>query len=138
MGLLAPPGESPHSLTADGEVVPFSQLERLRGSLRCMFLRDKMVRAKGHGYLIRRLVDEDSKLNRDFAYPSGGLENSSDLFIVETFATFVRRHRSTKHANFDSEKIRQLFDIVVKETTEVSLRKSSAEQLAVLMQGKTC
>ena len=136
MGLLAPPGESLHCLTAEGEVIPFSEFERLRGSLRCMFHRDKMVRAKGYGYLIRRLLDEDARSKRDFVYPSGKLENSADLFILDTFASgAVRSHRSTKHAGFDDERIRKLFNIVATETTEVSLRRSSGEQLALLMEG---
>jgi hypothetical protein len=135
LGVLAPPGESPCSLTADGEIVPFSQFERLRGWLRCMFLKDKTLRAKNYGYLIHRLVQQDAKTRCEMVYPSGTLENSSELFIIETFAASVRSHRSSKHANFDEDRIRKLFDILVMETNELSLRKSSAEQLAVLTQG---
>lgn len=136
LGLLAPPGESPHSLTADGEIVPFSQFERLRGWLRCMFLKEKTLRTKCYGYLIHRLVEQDVKSNCEMVYPSGALENSCELFIIETFAASVRVHRSSKHANFDEDRMRKLLDIVAIETNELSLRKSSAEQLAVLMQGK--
>ena len=135
LGLLAPPGESPHSLTADGEIVPFSQFERLRGWLRSMFLKEKNLRAKCYGYLIHRLVEQDTKSKFEMVYPSGALENSCELFIIETFAASVRLHRSSKHANFDEDRMRKLFDIVAMETNELSLRKSSAEQLAVLMQG---
>ena len=136
LGLLAPPGESPYSLTADGEIVPFSQFERLRGWLRCMFLKDKTLRAKSYGYLIHRLVQQDAKMKCEMVYPSGSLENSSELFIIETFAASLRSHRSSKHANFDEDRIRKLFDILAMESNELSLRKSSAEQLAVLTQGK--
>lgn len=136
LGLLCPPGESPCSLTADGEIVPFSQFERLRGWLRSMFLRDKKLRAKNYGYLIHRLVEQDAKLNCRMVYPSGSLQNSCELFIFDTFAASVRLHRSTRHANFDQDRIRKLFDIVTADTSELSLRKSSAEQLSVLMQGK--
>lgn len=136
LGLLAPPGKSPHSLTADGEIVPFSQFERLRGWLRCMFLKEKTLRAKCYGYLIHRLVEQDVKSKCEMVYPSGALENSCELFIIETFAASVRLHRSSKHANFDEDRMRKLLDILATETNELSLRKSSAEQLAVLMQGK--
>lgn len=136
LGLLSPPGDSPCSLTADGEIVPFSQFERLRGWLRSMFLRDKTLRAKNYGYLIHRLVEQDAKLNCRMVYPSGSLQNSCELFIFDTFAASVRLHRSTRHANFDQDRIRKLFDIVTADTSELSLRKSSAEQLSVLMQGK--
>lgn len=136
LGLLAPPGESPCSLTADGDIVPFSEFERLRGWLRCMLLKDKALRAKSYGYLIHRLVQQDTKEKREMVYPSGGLENSSELFIVERFAASTRSHRSNKHANFDESRISKLFDILTMETNELSLRKSSAEQLAVLLQGE--
>ena len=135
LGLLAPPGESPLSLTADGEIVPFSQFERLRGWLRSMFLKDKTLRAKSYGYLIHRLVQQDLKSKCKMAYPSGALEKSCDLFIIETFAASIRLHRSSKHAKFDEERIQKLFNIVAMENNELSLRKSSAEQLAVLVQG---
>ena len=135
LGLLAPPGQSSCSLTADGEIVPFSQLERLRGWLRCMFMKDKCFRAKGYGYLIQNLVEEDLRMKCEMVYPSGTLENSCELFMIDTFSS-SKLHRSFKHDQFDDERILKLFNILIMETNELSLRRSSAEQLAVLLQGR--
>ena len=124
-------------VTAEGDLICLPVLERYRGTLRFMFVKDPKIRAKAFECLVLYLSKEDGHGSTQHLF-RGSLssQNLSDMFIADALTCAVYSHSPVSHPTVNSEEIHKLYSIFSSRSMEVGLRKSSAQQLAIILQGE--
>lgn len=134
--LVASQGTTGGHVTAEGDIITLPSLERLRGSLRLMLVKDSKLRSKGFESVVWHLTNEASGEKRQSAFHGILADNAADLFIVDQLTSSVHAHAPVSHASVDKSEILNLHSIFSSSSLDVSLRKSSAQQLAIILQGR--
>ncbi|XP_066479673.1 rotatin [Tiliqua scincoides] len=117
--------------TADKEGI-LPRTTRLRAALRLLFSKKPLVRSIALKHLMFHLTIEDgANLKRPLLLGSV-IPSVPNLLIVEK--PIELKLDDTRESVFKPETIEKLYDIFISDTIDVALRKSAAEQLAVIMQ----
>ncbi|XP_007425386.2 rotatin, partial [Python bivittatus] len=105
---------------------------RLRASLRLLFSKKPLVRSVALKQLMIHLVEEEeAHLKRPLLHGSI-LSSISNVFIVEK--PIELKLDDTRESVFKAETIEKLYNIFISDTIDLSLKKSAAEQLVIIMQ----
>ena len=134
--LVASHGATGGHVTAEGDIVTLPTLERLRGALRLMFVRDSKLRRKAFESVVWQLTNQASSEKRQSLFQGILADNAADLFIVDQLTSSVHAHAPVSHTTVDKTEILNLQSILSSLSLDVALRKSSAQQLAIILQGK--
>ncbi|XP_048576455.1 rotatin-like isoform X2 [Nematostella vectensis] len=132
-------------MTADGEVLTLAPIEQLRGSLRLMFSKNPNIRVKGLGAVAWFLMTDASQQWGQRFFKSRTPDTLRDIFIVDQLVSTMNRHAGGPHPSMDKHvsvphpsteraDITKLWEIYSSRGGEWSIRKSAAEQLAIIMQ----
>lgn len=133
--LVATQGATGGHVTAEGDVITLPTLERLRGALRLMFVKDAKLRSKAFESVIWNLTNEASGKKKQSSIPGIHVDNGADMFIVDQFTTAVHAHAPVSHTSVDKSELLNLQSILSSSSLDIALRKSSAQQLAIVLQG---
>ncbi|XP_071593170.1 rotatin isoform X4 [Heliangelus exortis] len=107
---------------------------RLQAALRLLFSKKQLVRSIALKHLTFHLLNEEgANLKRPHLHGSV-LSNASNLFVVER-AIELKLDDKTESI-FKAETIEKLYDILASDAVDLVLRKSAAEQLAVILEDK--
>lgn len=134
--LVASQGSTGGHVTAEGDIITLPTLERLRGALRLMFVKDPKLRSKGFESVVWHLTNEASNEKRQSIFRGIHADNAADLFIVDQLTSSVHAHVPASHTSMDKSEILNLHSILSSSSLDVALRKSSAQQLAIILQGR--
>lgn len=134
--LVASQGATGGHVTAEGDIITLPTLERLRGALRLMLVKDPKLRSKGFESVVWHLTNEASSKKRQSAFHGIHTDNAADLFMVDQLTSSVHAHAPASHASVDKSEILNLQSILASSSLDVALRKSSAQQLAIILQGR--
>ncbi|NXA33543.1 RTTN protein, partial [Eudromia elegans] len=105
---------------------------RLRAALRLLFSKKQLVRSVALKHLSFHLLNEEgANLKRPHLHGSV-LSSISNLFIVER-AIELKLDDKTESV-FKAETVEKLYGILTSDAVDLVLRKSAAEQLAIIMQ----
>uniref|UniRef100_A0A8C3SN29 Rotatin n=1 Tax=Chelydra serpentina TaxID=8475 RepID=A0A8C3SN29_CHESE len=105
---------------------------RLRAALRLLFSKKQLVRSVALKHLTFHLMNEEgASLKRPLLHGCV-LSSVPNLFIVER--TIELKLDDTKESIFKDETVEKLYGILTSDTIDLVLRKSAAEQLAIIMQ----
>ncbi|XP_061450623.1 rotatin isoform X2 [Rhineura floridana] len=106
---------------------------RLRAALRLLFSKKPLVRSMALKHLMFHLtIEEEANLRRPLLHGSI-LSGVPNLLIVEK-PIELKLDDSARESVFKAETVEKLYDIFISDTIDLVLRKSAAEQLAVIMQ----
>ncbi|XP_048363804.1 rotatin isoform X3 [Sphaerodactylus townsendi] len=105
---------------------------RLRASLRLLFSKKPLVRSMALKHLMFHLTVEEGANQKRPLLNGGVLSSVPNLFIVEK--PIQLKLDEAKESVFKAETVEKLYDIFISGTIDLALRKSAAEQLAVIMQ----
>nr|XP_056710923.1 rotatin [Euleptes europaea] len=105
---------------------------RLRAALRLLFSKKPLVRSMALKHLMFHLTVEEGANQKRPLLNGGVLSSVPNLFIVEK--PIQLKLDEAKESVFKAETIEKLYDIFISGTIDLALRKSAAEQLAVIMQ----
>lgn len=133
--LVASQGATGGHVTAEGDIITLPTLERLRGALRLMFVNDSKLRSKGFASVVWHLTKEASSEKRQSLFHGFHADNAADLFIVDQLTSAVHAHAPAAHTSVDKSELLNLQSILSSSSLDVALRKSSAQQLAIILQG---
>ena len=133
--LVASKGATGGHVTVEGDIVTLPTLERLRGALRLMFVKDPKLRSKGLESVVWHLTNEASAGKRQSVFNGIHADNVADLFIVDQLTSSVHAHAPVSHTSMDKSEILNLHSILSSSSLDVALRNSSAQQLAIILQG---
>ena len=133
--LVATQGATGGHVTAEGDIITLPRLERLRGALRLMFVNDSKLRSKAFESVVWNLTDEASSEKKQILLHGIHAENAADLFIVDQITSAVHAHAPVSHTSMDKSEVLNLQSILSSSPMDVALRKSSAQQLAIILQG---
>ncbi|NXL54084.1 RTTN protein, partial [Podilymbus podiceps] len=105
---------------------------RLRAALRLLFSKKQLVRSIALKHLTFHLLNEDgANLKRPHLH--GSVSSSiSNLFIIER-AIELKLDDKTESI-FKAETVEKLYDILTSDAVDLVLRKSAAEQLAIILE----
>lgn len=123
-------------VTAEGDIITLPSLERFRGALRLMFVKDSKVRSKAFESVVWQLTNQANSERRKSSFQGILADNAADLFMVDQLTSAVHAHAPTTHTSVDKTEILNLLSILSSPSLDVGLRKSSAQQLAIILQGK--
>ncbi|XP_042319434.1 rotatin isoform X2 [Sceloporus undulatus] len=105
---------------------------RLRAALRLLFSRKPLVRSMALKHLMFHLtVEEKGNLKRPLLHGSV-LSSIPNILIVEK--PIELKLGDARESVFKAETVEKLYEIFISDTIDLVLRKSAAEQLAVIMQ----
>ncbi|NXT33646.1 RTTN protein, partial [Pelecanoides urinatrix] len=105
---------------------------RLRAALRLLFSKKQLVRSIALKHLTFHLLNEEgANLKRPHLHGSV-LSNISNLFIIERAIELKLDHKT--ESIFKAETIEKLYDILTSHAVDLVLRKSAAEQLAIILE----
>ncbi|XP_048696095.2 rotatin isoform X6 [Caretta caretta] len=105
---------------------------RLRAALRLLFSKKQLVRSVALKHLTFHLMNEEgASLKRPLLHGCV-LSSVPNLFIVER--PIELKLDDTKESIFKDEAVEKLYGILTSDTIDLVLRKSAAEQLAIIMQ----
>ncbi|XP_074998274.1 rotatin isoform X2 [Calonectris borealis] len=105
---------------------------RLRAALRLLFSKKQLVRSIALKHLTFHLLNEEgANLKRPHLH-SSALSSISNLFIIER-AIELKLDDKTESI-FKAETIEKLYDILTSHAVDLVLRKSAAEQLAIILE----
>ena len=133
--LVATQGATGGHVTAEGDIITLPTLERLRGALRLMFVKDSKLRSKAFESVVWNLTNEASGEKRQSLLHGIHADNAADLFIVDQITSAVHAHAPVSHTSVDKSEVLNLQSILSSSPLDVALRKSSAQQLAIILQG---
>ncbi|XP_054840962.1 rotatin [Eublepharis macularius] len=105
---------------------------RLRAALRLLFSKKPLVRSLALKHLMFHLTAEEGANMKRPLLNGGVLSSVPNLFIVEKPVQL--KLDESKESMFKAETVEKLYDIFISGTIDLALRKSAAEQLAVIMQ----
>lgn len=134
--LVASRGVTGGHVTAEGDIITLPSLERFRGALRLMFVKDSKVRSKAFESVVWQLTNQANSERRKSSFQGILADNAADLFKVDQLTSAVHAHAPTTHTSVDKTEILNLLSILSSSSLDVGLRKSSAQQLAIILQGK--
>uniref|UniRef100_A0A8C5S6W5 Rotatin N-terminal domain-containing protein n=1 Tax=Laticauda laticaudata TaxID=8630 RepID=A0A8C5S6W5_LATLA len=118
--------------TENEEILP--RTTRLRASLRLFFSKKPLVRSVALKQLMFHLMEEEeSHLKRPLLHGSI-LSSISNILIVEK--PIELKLDDTRESVFKAETVEKLYSIFISDTVDLTLRKSAAEQLVIIMQEK--
>ncbi|XP_019380164.1 PREDICTED: rotatin isoform X1 [Gavialis gangeticus] len=105
---------------------------RLRAALRLLFSKKQLVRSMALKHLTFHLMNEEgASLKRPLLHGSV-FSSIPNLFVVER--PIELKLDDTKESVFKAETVEKLYAILTSDTVDLVLRKSAAEQLAIIMQ----
>ncbi|NXE81574.1 RTTN protein, partial [Cochlearius cochlearius] len=105
---------------------------RLRAALRLLFSKKQLVRSIALKHLTFHLLNEEgTNLKRPHLHGSV-LSSISNLFIIER-AIELKLDNKTESI-FKAETVEKLYDILTSDAVDLVLRKSAAEQLAIILE----
>ncbi|XP_075350409.1 rotatin [Mycteria americana] len=105
---------------------------RLRAALRLLFSKKQLVRSVALKHLTFHLLNEEgANLKRPHLHGSV-LSSISNLFVIER-AIELKLDGKTESI-FKAETIEKLYDILTSDAVDLVLRKSAAEQLAIILE----
>ncbi|KFV73010.1 Rotatin, partial [Struthio camelus australis] len=105
---------------------------RLRAALRLLFSKKQLVRSVALKHLSFHLLNEEgASLKRPHLHGSV-LSSVSNLFIIER--TIELKLDDKTESVFKAETVEKLYDILTSDAVDLILRKSAAEQLAIILQ----
>ncbi|NXY43089.1 RTTN protein, partial [Ceuthmochares aereus] len=105
---------------------------RLRAALRLLFSKKQMVRSVALKHLTFHLLNEEgANLKRPHLHDSV-LSSVSNLFVVER--TIELKLDDKIESIIKAETIEKLYDILTSAAVDLALRKSAAEQLAIILE----
>lgn len=133
--LVATQGATGRHVTAEGDIITLPRLERLRGALRLMFVKDAKLQSKAFESVIWNLTNEASEGKKPSLIDGMHAENGADLFTVDKITTAVHAHGPVSHTSMDNTEVLNLQSILSSSAMDTALRKSSAQQLAIVLQG---
>ena len=133
--LVATQGATGGHVSAEGDIITLLALERLRGALRLLFVNDSKLRSRAFESVIWSLTNEASGEKKQSLFLGLHTENSADLFIVDQITSAVHAHAPASHTSVDKTEVLNLQSILSSSPLDVTLRKSSAQQLAIILQG---
>ncbi|CAH3027837.1 unnamed protein product, partial [Porites evermanni] len=132
--LVATHGVTGGHVSAEGDIITLPALDRLRGALRLMFVTDSKLRTKGFESVVWSLTNDASREKRKSLVHGILAEKAADLFIVDQITSAVNAHVPVSHTSVDTSEVLNLQSILASSPLDVALRKSSAQQLAVILQ----
>ncbi|XP_064639862.1 rotatin-like [Lineus longissimus] len=127
MGLSEP---EPHTESA----VP-PRLERLRGTLRMMYSTSSRVRSDALTRLAWYLSREEDASRKRPAFSDLDITKLSDVFALESPLTL--EPTGSPLTVFSSDEMLKVFEIFHSNTVEPKVKKSAADQLAIMLQDST-
>ena len=133
--LVATHGVTGGHVSAEGDIITLPALDRLRGALRLMFVTDSKLRTKGFESVVWSLTNEASREKRKSLVHGIHAEKAADLFIVDQITSAVNAHVPVSHTSVETSEVLNLQSILASSPLDVALRKSSAQQLAIILQG---
>ncbi|XP_041100372.1 rotatin isoform X3 [Polyodon spathula] len=108
---------------------------RLRAALRLLFSKQQMVRAVAVKHLMWHLANEEGASTKHPVLEGGVLSTLSALFVVDK--PIDMKLDDIEKSYFKVESVTKIYAVLTSETVDIVLRKSAAEQLAVIMQDTT-
>ncbi|KAM6318714.1 LOW QUALITY PROTEIN: rotatin [Aegotheles albertisi] len=105
---------------------------RLRAALRLLFSKKQLVRSIALKHLTFHLLNEEGEKLKRPHLDGSVLSSISNLFIIER-AIELKLDDKTESI-FKAETIEKLYDILTSEAVDLVLRKSAAEQLAIILE----
>ncbi|NXU59639.1 RTTN protein, partial [Turnix velox] len=107
-------------------------ITRVRGALRLLFSKKQLVRSVALKHLTFHLLNEEGANLKRPHLQGDVLSSISELFIIEK--SIELRLEDKKESIFKAETVEKLYDILTSDTVDLVLRKSAAEQLAVILE----
>ncbi|KAM6373603.1 rotatin isoform 4-T4 [Alca torda] len=105
---------------------------RVRAALRLLFSKKQLVRSIALKHLTFHLLNEEgANLKRPHLHGSV-LSSISNLFIIER--AIELKLDDKKESIFKAETVEKLYDILTSDAVDLVLRKSAAEQLAIILE----
>ena len=135
LDLVATNGATGGHVTAEGDTITLPMLERLRSTLRLMFISDTKLRSKAFESVLWNLTNEANNKKKQIFIHGSQAEKGEDLFLVDQTTTSVHSHVPVSHASVDKNEALNLLSILLSSPMDVTVRKSSAQQLAIILQG---
>ncbi|XP_074843618.1 rotatin isoform X2 [Carettochelys insculpta] len=105
---------------------------RLKAALRLLFSKKQLVRSMALKHLTFHVMNEEGASLKRPALHGSVFSSVPNLFIVER--PIELKLDDTKESVFKDETVEKLYGILTSETIDLVLRKSAAEQLAIIMQ----
>ncbi|XP_069776494.1 rotatin isoform X2 [Narcine bancroftii] len=109
-----------------------SRTARIHASLRLFMSKQNPVRSVAITHLMPHLINEEGASNKQPALQGSKFNDVSDLFILDKPIDLQLEHNDTTFFNDDS--VCRVYEILISETVDLILRKSAAEQLAIMAQ----
>lgn len=125
-------------VTADGQVMSLQPLQQLRAALRLLFKQDPNLRTQGLAVIVGHLTSDKTKTWGQRLFQSRQSENLRDLFVVDQLTSTMHSHTPVSHPSVEKTEINKLWSIYSSKHMDWSIRKSAAEQLSIILQGKEC
>lgn len=123
-------------ITADGEVMTLKAQDQLKGALRLMFLKNPSIRTQGLAAVVGHLTSDKTKAWGERLFRSRQTENLRDIFLVDQLTSTMNSHVPMSHPSVEKAEIVKLWSIYSSKSMDWNIRKSAAEQLAIILQGK--
>ena len=133
--LVATNGSIGGHVTAEGDTITLPTLEKLRSALRLMFVKDAKLRSEALGSVIWNLTNEANGKKKQSILHGIHSEIGEDLFIVDQITTAIHTHVPVSHTGVVKSEVLNLQSILSSSPMDVAVRKSSAQQLAIILQG---
>ncbi|XP_032874819.1 rotatin [Amblyraja radiata] len=108
------------------------RIARIRASLRLFMSKQHSVRSVAITHLMPHLVNEEDASNKQPALQGSTFNNVSDLYILDK--TIDLQLEDNDKTFFKDESVCKVYEILISETVDLILRKSAAEQLAIMAQ----
>ncbi|NXN22206.1 RTTN protein, partial [Nycticryphes semicollaris] len=108
------------------------RVTRVRAALRLLFSKKQLVRSIALKHLAFHLLNEEGANMKRPDLHGGVLSNVSNLFIIERAVELKLDDK--KETIFKAETVEKLYDIFTSDAVDLVLRKSAAEQLAIILE----
>uniref|UniRef100_A0A8C3BM81 Rotatin n=1 Tax=Cairina moschata TaxID=8855 RepID=A0A8C3BM81_CAIMO len=109
---------------------------RLRAALRLLFSKKQLVRSIALKHLVFHLLNEEGASLKRPNLHGGVFSGISNLFIIEKVIELKLDDKM--ESIFKVETVEKLHDILTSDAVDLVLRKSAAEQLAIILQVLPC
>jgi rotatin len=109
-------------------------LEKFRGVLRLMYIPETRIRAEALGRLAYVLSHEEKSLYKLPLFSELDVTNLANLMMVEN--PRVLDDEDMGRSVFQEESLKKVYDIFASDSMDGSVRKSAADQLAIMLQDK--
>ncbi|XP_078396167.1 rotatin isoform X2 [Cetorhinus maximus] len=109
-----------------------SSTARIRASLRLFMNKLHLVRSIALAHLMPYLVNEEGASNKQPVLQGSILNGVSDLYILDK--SIDLQLEDSGKSFFKDDNVCKVYEILISETVDLALRKSAAEQLAIMAQ----